>query len=100
MDLTPAPASAAAPVELLPEPRRLGPLARLAPGKILVVGPSDNSRLLLHVLRAGAAWHLFEADREMPLYGGRRFAEWTTVEGPAPVRRGGRYFSVVEVRKG
>ena len=25
----------------------------------------------------------------MPLYGGRRFAEWTTIEGPAPVQRGG-----------
>ena len=32
------------------------------------------------------------SDRAMPLYEGRMFAEWTTIEGPAPVRRGGRYF--------
>jgi hypothetical protein len=44
------------------------------------------------VLRAHADWHLFQADREMPLYGGRRFERWTTIEGPAPVRRGGRYY--------
>jgi arabinan endo-1,5-alpha-L-arabinosidase len=44
------------------------------------------------VLRAHSPWHLFEADRPMPLYEGRRFAEWTTIEGPAPVKRGGRYF--------
>ncbi len=31
-------------------------------------------------------------DRLMPLYGGRRFAAWNTIEGPAPVRRGGRYY--------
>ncbi|QEH35512.1 Glycosyl hydrolases family 43 [Aquisphaera giovannonii] len=53
------------------------------------LGPAGPSSV---VLRAGAPWHLFEADREMPLYGGRRFAEWTTVEGPAPVRRNGRYY--------
>jgi arabinan endo-1,5-alpha-L-arabinosidase len=44
------------------------------------------------VLRAHSPWQLFLADRVMPLYGGRTFAEWTTVEGPAPVRRAGRYF--------
>ncbi len=44
------------------------------------------------VLRAHAGWHLFEAERVMPLYGGRTFPEWTTIEGPAPVRRCGRYF--------
>lgn len=44
------------------------------------------------VLRADAPWQLFQADRAMPLYDGRRFAEWTTIEGPAPVRRGGRYY--------
>jgi len=44
------------------------------------------------VLRAHSAWQLFEADRLMPLYDGRRFAEWTTIEGPAPVKRGGRYY--------
>src|SRR3954447_8981627 len=43
------------------------------------------------VLRAHSPWQLFERDRPMPLYGGRRFAEWTTIEGPAPLRRGGRY---------
>jgi arabinan endo-1,5-alpha-L-arabinosidase len=44
------------------------------------------------VLRAHSPWHLFLADRTMHLYGGRTFAEWTTIEGPAPVRRAGRYF--------
>ncbi len=44
------------------------------------------------VLRASAPWQVFERERLMPLYGGRRFAEWTTIEGPAPVKRGGRYY--------
>jgi arabinan endo-1,5-alpha-L-arabinosidase len=44
------------------------------------------------VLRAHSPWHLFQADRVMPLYGGRTFAQWTTIEGPAPVKRRGRYF--------
>ncbi|MEA2630877.1 MAG: hypothetical protein QOE66_1096 [Chloroflexota bacterium] len=44
------------------------------------------------VLRAHAPWQVFETDRTMPLYEGRRFAEWTTIEGPAPVRRHGRYY--------
>jgi arabinan endo-1,5-alpha-L-arabinosidase len=44
------------------------------------------------VLRASASWHLFERERTMPLYESRRFAEWTTIEGPAPVRRGERYY--------
>lgn len=44
------------------------------------------------VLRAFAPWQVFERDRLMPLYGGRMFGEWTTIEGPAPVKRGGRYF--------
>lgn len=44
------------------------------------------------VLRANAPWHLFQRDRLMPLHDGRLFAEWTTVEGPAPLRRGGRYY--------
>ncbi len=44
------------------------------------------------VLRAHASWQLFERDRLMPLYEGRRFAEWTTIEGPAPVKRHGRYY--------
>ena len=44
------------------------------------------------VLRAHSPWHLFEPDRVMPLYGGRAFPAWTTIEGPAPVRRLGRVF--------
>ncbi|MDB5351503.1 MAG: glycoside hydrolase [Planctomycetota bacterium] len=44
------------------------------------------------VLRAHVPWQLFEANRSMPLYGGRTFQEWTTIEGPAPVRRLGKYF--------
>src|SRR4051794_3206697 len=44
------------------------------------------------VLRAHAPWQVFETDRMMPLYGGRRFETWTTIEGPAPVRRHGRYY--------
>ncbi len=44
------------------------------------------------VLRAHAPWHLFEPDRLMPLYGGVRFPAWTTIEGPAPVKRDGRYY--------
>ncbi len=49
-------------------------------------GPSST------VLRAHSPWQLFQADRTMPLYSGRTFAEWTTIEGPAPVKRGGRYY--------
>jgi hypothetical protein len=44
------------------------------------------------VLRAHSPWQVFERNRVMPLYDGRTFAEWTTIEGPAPVRRGGRYY--------
>jgi arabinan endo-1,5-alpha-L-arabinosidase len=44
------------------------------------------------VLRAHSPWQVFEHERTMPLYGGRRFATWTTIEGPAPVKRNGRYF--------
>ncbi|MEJ7637167.1 MAG: family 43 glycosylhydrolase [Singulisphaera sp.] len=44
------------------------------------------------VLRAHSPWQLFQADRTMPLYGGRTFATWNTIEGPAPVRRAGRFF--------
>ena len=43
------------------------------------------------VLRAHAPWHLFGRDRAMGLYGGRVYPEWTTIEGPAPVKRNGRY---------
>src|SRR4029079_9636498 len=35
---------------------------------------------------------VFLADRTMPLYGGRTFETWNTIEGPAPVRRAGRVF--------
>lgn len=44
------------------------------------------------VLRAHSPWQVFETDRMMPLYGGRTFPAWTTIEGPAPVRRAGRVF--------
>ncbi|GAC1472792.1 MAG: hypothetical protein NVSMB9_20450 [Isosphaeraceae bacterium] len=44
------------------------------------------------VLRAHSPWHLFATDRLMPLYDNRRFAAWTTIEGPAPLKRLGRYF--------
>ncbi len=44
------------------------------------------------VLRAHSPWQLFQAGRTMPLYGGRTFATWNTIEGPAPVRRAGRVF--------
>jgi GH43 family beta-xylosidase len=44
------------------------------------------------VLRAHAPWQLFLANRTMPLYGGRTFAAWNTIEGAAPVRRAGRVF--------
>ncbi len=44
------------------------------------------------VLRAHSPWQVFEADRTMPLYGGRTFEAWYTIEGPAPVKRGGRYY--------
>jgi hypothetical protein len=44
------------------------------------------------VLRAHSPWQVFENERTMPLYGGRKFATWTTIEGPAPVKRNGRYF--------
>lgn len=44
------------------------------------------------VLRAHAPWHLFEADRTMRLYEGRRFPAWTTIEGPSPVRRDGKVY--------
>jgi arabinan endo-1,5-alpha-L-arabinosidase len=44
------------------------------------------------VLRAHSPWQVFETDRTMPLYGGRTFEAWYTIEGPAPVKRGGRYY--------
>ncbi|HEY2156811.1 MAG TPA: glycoside hydrolase family 43 protein [Isosphaeraceae bacterium] len=44
------------------------------------------------VLRAHSPWQVFERNRVMPLYEGRTFAEWTTIEGPAPVKRNGRYY--------
>ncbi|WZO99114.1 glycoside hydrolase family 43 protein [Isosphaeraceae bacterium EP7] len=44
------------------------------------------------ILRAHSPWQLFQSDRTMPLYDNRRFESWNTIEGPAPVRRHGRYF--------
>lgn len=57
-----------------------------------MLDPLTPTGPLVTVLRAHAPWHLFEAERTMPLYGGDRFAEWTTIEGPVPVRRGCRYY--------
>ncbi|WP_206680701.1 glycoside hydrolase family 43 protein [Hymenobacter polaris] len=44
------------------------------------------------VLRARHAWTLFEANRTMPLYGGRTFAQWHTLEGPFVRRHAGKYY--------
>lgn len=54
--------------------------------------PTEPAGPPVTVLRAHSPWQLFEANRKMPLYGGRTFPEWTTIEGPAPVKRGGRYY--------
>lgn len=44
------------------------------------------------VLRARHAWTLFEANRTMPLYGGRTFAQWHTLEGPCVRHHAGQYY--------
>ena len=44
------------------------------------------------ILRASQPWQVFESNRRMGLYEGRTFPVWNTIEGPAPVRRHGRYF--------
>ena len=54
--------------------------------------PTEPSGPPSTVLRAHAPWQLFEANRAMPLYGGRTFPEWTTIEGPTPIKRGDHYY--------
>jgi beta-xylosidase len=44
------------------------------------------------VMRARHPWTLFEANRTMPLYENRQFAQWHTLEGPFVRRRGGKYY--------
>ncbi|MGI4835311.1 MAG: glycoside hydrolase family 43 protein [Janthinobacterium lividum] len=44
------------------------------------------------VLRARHAWTLFEANRTMPLYDNRTFAQWHTLEGPFVRRHAGKYY--------
>lgn len=44
------------------------------------------------VLRARHAWTLFEANRLMPLYSNRTFAQWHTLEGPFVRRQAGKYY--------
>jgi beta-xylosidase len=43
------------------------------------------------VVRPRYEWTLFEANRKMDLYGGKRF-DWHTIEGPWVVKRDGRYY--------
>ena len=44
------------------------------------------------VLRARHSWTLFEANRTMPLYGNRTFAQWHTLEGPFVRLHAGKYY--------
>jgi beta-xylosidase len=44
------------------------------------------------VLRARHSWTLFEANRLMPLYGNRTFAQWHTMEGPFVRQHDGKYY--------
>ncbi len=44
------------------------------------------------VLRAHSPWQVYETNRTMALYEGKTFEAWTTIEGPAPVKRNGRYY--------
>ena len=44
------------------------------------------------VLRARHPWTLFAANRVMPLYGGRTFTQWHTLEGPYVRHHAGRYY--------
>ena len=44
------------------------------------------------VMRARHPWTLFEANRTMPLYDNRTFAEWHTLEGPYVRQHGGKYY--------
>ncbi|PZF86724.1 glycoside hydrolase family 43 protein [Jiangella anatolica] len=62
------------------------------PGTHLAVAPLASMTELAappaHVLAPNADWQLYQRDREMY---GRRF-DWHTLEGPAVVRRNGRYW--------
>lgn len=66
------------------------------PGTGLVVDRLASMTQLAHesrtVLRARHHWTLFEANRTMPLYGNRTFAQWHTLEGPFVRRHAGRYY--------
>lgn len=66
------------------------------PGTGLVVDRLVGMTQLAHeartVLRARHKWTLFEANRVMPLYGNRTFAQWHTLEGPFVRRHAGRYY--------
>jgi len=44
------------------------------------------------VMRARHPWTLFEANRTMPLYDNRTFAQWHTLEGPFMRRHNGKYY--------
>ena len=44
------------------------------------------------VMRARHDWTLFEANRLMPAYDNRTFAEWHTLEGPEMVLHAGKYY--------
>ena len=66
------------------------------PGTGLVVDRLTSMTQLANaprtVLRARHAWTLFEANRLMPLYGNRTFAQWHTLEGPFVRRHAGKYY--------
>ena len=66
------------------------------PGTGLVVARLASMTQLAHeshtVLRARHRWTLFEANRRMPLYGNRTFAQWHTLEGPFVRQHEGRYY--------
>lgn len=66
------------------------------PGTGLVVDRLTSMTQLANaprtVLRARHAWTLFEANRRMPLYGNRTFAQWHTLEGPFVRQHEGKYY--------
>jgi beta-xylosidase len=66
------------------------------PGTGLVVDRLTSMTQLANaprtVLRARHSWTLFEANRLMPLYGNRTFAQWHTLEGPFVRRHEGKYY--------
>lgn len=57
-----------------------------------LVGMTQLAHEARTVLRARHQWTLFEANRVMPLYGNRTFAQWHTLEGPFVRRHAGRYY--------